>query len=74
VVRENIIKKTETLNYSYLYPQKYKLKIIYDTNSNNKWDTGNLLQKQQPEKIIFDTAPVNVRSNWDMELDWKVGE
>ena len=74
VVRENIIKKTETLNYKFLYPQKYKLKIIFDANSNNKWDTGNLLQKQQPENVIYNADPINIRSNWDMELEWKVHE
>ncbi len=72
IVRENIIKKGETINYNYLYPQKYKLKIIVDTNSNGKWDSGNLLQKQQPEKVIYYTEPINIRSNWDLDLQWKV--
>lgn len=72
LVRENIIKKSETLSYEYLYSKKFKLKIIYDINANNKWDTGNLLQKQQPEKVIYNAEPVNIRPNWDLELDWKV--
>lgn len=71
-VRIKNIQKSETLLYEYLYPKKYKLKIIYDGNSNNKWDTGNLLQKQQPEKVIYNAEPVNIRPNWDLELDWKV--
>ena len=72
LVRENIIKKSETISYEYLYSKKYKLKIIYDINANNKWDTGNLMQKQQPEKVIYNAEPVNIRPNWDLELDWKV--
>ena len=28
-------------------------KLIYDNNANYKWDTGNLLQKLQPEKVIY---------------------
>lgn len=72
IVRESNINKSETLFYEYLHPKKYKLKIIYDTNANYKWDTGNLLQKQQPEKVIYNAEPVNTRPNWDLELEWKV--
>ena len=72
VTRENTIKKTEILNYAYLYPQKYKVKIIYDTNSNGKWDEGNLLKKRQPEKVIYDAELINARSNWDSDIEWKI--
>lgn len=72
IVRGSNINKPETLFYEYLYPKKYKLKIIYDNNANYKWDTGNLLQKQQPEKVIYNAEPVNTRPNWDLELEWKV--
>lgn len=72
IVRESNINKSETLFYEYLYPKKYKLKIIYDNNANYKWDTGNLLQKLQPEKVIYNAEPVNTRPNWDLELEWKV--
>ncbi len=72
VTRENFIKKPEVLNYDYLQPKKYKLKIIVDDNNNQKWDTGNYIQHLQAEKVIFNSELINVRSNWDMELDWKV--
>jgi uncharacterized protein (DUF2141 family) len=72
VTREDFIKKSEVLNYDYLQPKKYKLKIIVDDNNNQKWDTGNYMQHQQAEKVIFNSELINVRSNWDMELDWKV--
>jgi len=73
-VRENNIKKSETLMYEYLYSKKYKLKIIYDSNVNYKWDTGNLLQKKQPEKVIYDAESVNIRPNWDLDMDWNISE
>lgn len=72
IVRVSNINRSETLFYEYLYPKKYKLKIIYDNNANYKWDTGNLLQKIQPEKVIYNAEPVNTRPNWDLELEWKV--
>ncbi len=73
VIRESNIKKTETINYDYLYPQKYKLKIIVDENNNSKWDSGSYLQKIKGEKVIYNTEPITIRSNWDLDLDWIVG-
>lgn len=73
IVREvSYIKKSDEFEFVYLAPQKYKLKIIYDENNNFKWDTGNYLLKKQPEKVIFNSELINIRSNWDAELEWNV--
>lgn len=74
LVREKIIINGETINYEYLHPNQYILKIIVDENNNGKWDTGNVLEKLQPEKVIYYTEPVNIRSNWDLDLEWKYQE
>ena len=44
IYRETILDAGQTINYDYLHPQQYKLKLIYDDNKNGKWDTGNYLQ------------------------------
>lgn len=72
VIREQSLKKSETINYQYLLPRKYRLKIIVDNNSNGKWDTGNLQKKQQPEKVVYNSELITTRPNWDFELEWKV--
>jgi uncharacterized protein (DUF2141 family) len=75
VIRQSIIsKKEESIFYDFLYPSGYKLKIIFDKNANGKWDTGNFLKKLQPEKVSYNVEAVNIRSNWDLELDWNITE
>ena len=74
VIRENSISKPGVIFYDFLYPQPYKLKVIVDRNGNGKWDPGNYLKKQQPEKVIYNTEAVNIRSNWDLDLDWNIIE
>lgn len=74
IIRQSIVSKPEIILYDYLYPASYKLKLIFDGNSNGKWDEGNYLKKLQPEKVIYNTEPVSIRSNWDLELEWKVYE
>lgn len=72
IQRVHQLKKSEEVFYEYLHPKKYKLKIIVDENSNDLWDTGNYLQHTQAEKVVYNSELINVRSNWDLELDWKV--
>lgn len=72
IIREEFVEKSQEINYSYLAPRKYKLKIIYDDNRNGKWDTGNYLKKIQPEKVIYNSELINIRSNWDADLEWKI--
>ncbi len=71
-IRESVCSNNETIYYEYLYPQKYKLKIVIDENVNGKWDTGNLSIKQYPEKVIYYPELIQVRSNWDLDLEWKI--
>lgn len=70
VVRELYTNSDGQLVYDYLQPRKYKLKIIFDTNANQVWDSGLTLQRIQPEKVMYYKEEVNIRSNWDLETDW----
>lgn len=75
VIRENHVRdEKEEIDYSFLAPKKYKLKLIKDLDLNYKWTSGNYLQKIQPEKVIYNSELINIRSNWDAELEWKITE
>lgn len=51
-------------------PGEYELRILYDTNGNGIWDTGNYFgEKQQPETVINPNIKVAVRANWDNEKE-----
>lgn len=45
----------------------YRIKIIYDTNKNGTWDTGNLIKKQFPEQIWLDPRTFTIRPNWEVQ-------
>ncbi|MCK4699125.1 MAG: hypothetical protein KAT38_02275, partial [Bacteroidales bacterium] len=62
--------KNNRVEFSFLHPGKYRLKVIYDRNKNGKWDTGNYEEKRQPEKVIFYKKELDVRANWDLEIKW----
>ena len=55
-------------NYSFelLSPGKYVVRLIEDINQNREWDTGNYLEKIQPEKVIYYWKEIDLRANWDI--------
>lgn len=72
VIRQKITPASDNINFDFLYPGSYRYRIIYDENKNNRWDTGNYLQKVQPEKVIYYNEPVTIRANWDLESEWQL--
>lgn len=72
IVREVNTNKSDAVFFQYLLPKSYKLKIICDNNANNKWDTGNLIQRTQPEKVIYNAETITTKPSWDLELEWKI--
>lgn len=67
VLAEQFIVASDTVDFQFLNPSLYNLRIIYDSNNNNVWDSGNYLKKIQPEKVIYFPEKIDVRANWDVE-------
>lgn len=60
------------MEFTNLKPGTYKLRVYHDENNNWHWNTGNLSEKRQPEKIYYYKEPIVIRSNWDFDLNWKI--
>jgi len=50
-------------------PGDYELRILYDENKNELWDTGNYSKKIQPEKVYSIPQKLNIKANWENERD-----
>ena len=74
VVEKHILTKSGELAFEYLDPGKYKLKATLDQDANGEWSPGNFAKRLQPEKIVFYNGTLEVRANWDIDLDepWKI--
>ncbi|MBT2160051.1 Ig-like domain-containing protein [Zobellia sp. KMM 6746] len=67
IKREIIATESKVFEFNNIEPSKYYIRVIFDTNGNQKWDTGNFLKKQQPERISYYPDVIEVRANWEME-------
>lgn len=72
IIDEKYISNSQNINYTFLTPGDYALHLIIDDNNNKKWDTGNYLNKQQPETVIHYQKAIKIRPNWDNEILWKI--
>ena len=72
LLREDIVRAGEQIDYGYLLPEKYVLWAIIDENNNGKWDAGNYSLKRQAEKIIKFSKVLEMRANWEMEEEWNI--
>ena len=65
LVSTSIIQKDTTVKFSNYKAGRYWVRIVYDTNKNGKWDTGNVVKKMQPEKIYNEPKELSIKANWD---------
>jgi len=53
---------------------KYRLKVVYDLNSDGKWTTGDFGLGRMPEPVTYYPAELEVKINWALEQDWDIGK
>jgi hypothetical protein len=58
--------------FDYLKEGKYLLRVVIDRNGNKRWDTGDFLQRLQPEEIKYLPQELNLKQNFDIEQDVEV--
>lgn len=67
LVERRLISKSQEIRFDFLEPKTYFVRAIIDTNKNNRWDTGNYLLKQQPEKVIYFDEELKLRANYYLD-------
>ncbi len=65
VVRERYSDKPQPYVFNNLDPEEYGIRVIFDSNGNGIWDTGNYLKKLQPEVIKYYPDLISMRANWE---------
>lgn len=53
------------LDFTGIPPGSYRVKIIYDNNENEQWDSGNYLKKIQPERVEIFEKDIKILPEWD---------
>lgn len=71
IIEEKNVSRETSLTFNKIAEGKYTIRIFEDKNNNSNWDSGLFHVKQQPEKTILYTKDVEIKSNFDKELELK---
>jgi uncharacterized protein (DUF2141 family) len=79
IYKEEALEKAQPLRLSrYTFklfrPGDYSIRILYDTNGNGRWDTGDYWRKIQPERVNSRKQKLSIRPNWDNEFEIDLGD
>lgn len=66
--------KNGMAEFPYLQPGDIYARLFIDRNGNGKYDTGNLLEKIQPEEMFYFPKKLTLKKNWDVEQSWDIYE
>ena len=72
LVEERLVEEDGLYAFPFLPPKEYSFKFIHDLNRNGKWDTGDYLEKRQPEPVELLPTTIDVRSNWDHDVSLRL--
>lgn len=72
VIAEQYIEKPQPVDFRYLEPKKFYLRVIYDTNKNGKYDTGNYLKGIQPERVSYHPVVIEGAAGFDQVTTLKL--
>lgn len=68
---EQFAKVDRLFDFRNLSPGNYYLRVIFDANGNQKWDSGNYLEQFQAERISYYPELIDdARANWDPVIEF----
>jgi len=68
------VSTTGQVEFLYVEPGSYFLRMFIDENGNGVWDTGNYDADQQPEPVYFYHEPIECKAKWDVNQRWNPTE
>lgn len=65
--------KDGKVDFFFIIPGKYYVRLIDDVNMNGKWDTGEYSEKRQPESVYYINKAFDLKQDWYHETEmWNV--
>lgn len=66
VAKQIYLHQEQAIYFDYINPGIYYVRVLIDENENGKWDSGNYIEMRQPEAVLYDKRPIEVRANWSL--------
>jgi len=67
IVAKKYASEPREFEFKHLRPSRFMIRIIYDDNGNQKWDTGDFLLNTKPEEVYYVKTIIEAKANWEVE-------
>ena len=67
---EQFATEERLFDFRNINPGSYYIRVIFDANGNQKWDSGNYLNQTQPERISYYPDLIDSRAGWDQVFEF----
>ena len=64
------INKDGLIEFPLIEPGLYRIRAIYDLNSDGLWTTGDFTLGRQPEPVSFYPQEIEIKKDWNIENEW----
>ena len=71
---KQVVSTTGQVEFLYVEPGTYFLRMFVDENGNGRWDTGEYDADQQPEPVYFLHEAIECKAKWDVNKQWNPTE
>ena len=73
-VRKQLPVVNGRVDFFYLDPGDYYVRLFNDRNGNGQWDEGCYAEGRQAEEVYYFPQAFSIRANWDVEQTWRLNE
>jgi hypothetical protein len=73
IIAEVLMTESGKALFPLLDPATYRARIIYDTDNDGKWTSGDFDEKRQPEQVTYYPDEIEVKAKFEIEQDWDAG-
>ncbi|MBR9845075.1 MAG: Ig-like domain-containing protein [Algicola sp.] len=67
---EQFATEERLFDFRNISPGSYYMRVVFDANGNQKWDSGRYLNQSQPERISYYPDVIDGRAGWDQIFEF----
>lgn len=62
--------KGNKVEFYFVTPGTYYMRLFSDLNGNGRWDTGDFATQLQPEPVYYYPDPLTLKAQWEITQTW----
>jgi uncharacterized protein (DUF2141 family) len=72
MIRELVVEADTIASFTLLEPVTYRARIVFDSNGDGKWTTGDFSKSRLPEEVTYYPKEIELKAKFEVEQDWDV--